>query len=516
MSDSTSLPKRVIDVGPADGSQEPFLVETYGTAPPPAGPYVALSYCWGSKTNFTTTSSTLTERKAGFMWRCLPKTIQDAIAITRHLNIRYIWIDALCIIQDDRADWEAEAANMASIYEGALLTISATVAADVEDGFLVSRRNFVGQHKIPSPKADQESVFIRRRLPHSSIVSEQGSTEGCPLLLRGWTLQERLLARRTLHFLPHELVWECKCQFWCECGSVRADLSWKSGLLRGSLYNKTITDPKLPDLAGHWRVLVQDYSKRKLTRPQDRLPALSGIAHKFQSLGLHDYLAGLWRTDIFRNLMWKAVHPSEESEHREHTTSPKSIKDSAPKPSWSWVSSSLPVTWTGVTAFGSREYEYSSTATASADCILASQDAMGQVSSGTILMDAVVTTTTVWRREGKQYRLGKSYDDKTQAIFTPDFDPSESTLDVGSLVCCLYMVSKKDDKDTEIWFAIALVPIEKRSLISSRGDRVTASEYYSRIGVVEGHSEPLRTPWGEDIEIPRWFHGTTRRRICII
>lgn len=89
----STLPLRVIEVGP-----EPKLYCTNGEN----AEYVALSHCWGSTQNLTTTTSSLAKRIEGIPWDDIPKTFQDAILLTRELGFAYIWIDSLCILQDDQ------------------------------------------------------------------------------------------------------------------------------------------------------------------------------------------------------------------------------------------------------------------------------------------------------------------------------------------------------------------------------------------------------------------------------
>jgi hypothetical protein len=211
-------------------------------------PYVALSYCWGDRgSNITTTRDTREERLAGICYADLPKTLQDAVAVTRALKIPFLWADSLCIIQDDvdGRDWRIESAKMDTIYEGAVLTLSATGAMSVTDGFLVEAEDRAPEldksTSIPWVDFDGRpvEVFVRPRLRHDAIIPEDLSvadTTRYPLLSRGWTFQERLLSTRTLHFLPQEVIWECRCDIWCECGGARADQLWKKGEFRGSLY----------------------------------------------------------------------------------------------------------------------------------------------------------------------------------------------------------------------------------------------------------------------------------------
>jgi hypothetical protein len=111
------------------------------------GRYVALSYCWGKSLPYTTTSKNLRThtQDGGISFRVLPKTLQDALIMVRFLGLDYLWADCLCIIQDDKDDWEHEAARMADVYSNAYLTLAATRAAHCGEGFLQPRKVEVGQ-----------------------------------------------------------------------------------------------------------------------------------------------------------------------------------------------------------------------------------------------------------------------------------------------------------------------------------------------------------------------------------
>jgi len=104
------------------------------------GQYIALSYCWGSTLAYKTTNQNLESHKKAILFKHLPKTLQDAITITRYLDMRYLWIDCLSIVQDDKADWQREAARMADIYSNSYLTITAARASDSSQGFLSPRK----------------------------------------------------------------------------------------------------------------------------------------------------------------------------------------------------------------------------------------------------------------------------------------------------------------------------------------------------------------------------------------
>jgi len=100
------------------------------------GRYICLSHCWGRQSHFRLTRETLSQMRAGLeIWR-LAKNFQDAIQITRLLGIRYLWIDALCILQDSHLDWELESAKMGQYYKNSWLTISAGMSDGAADGLL--------------------------------------------------------------------------------------------------------------------------------------------------------------------------------------------------------------------------------------------------------------------------------------------------------------------------------------------------------------------------------------------
>jgi hypothetical protein len=119
------LPSRVLDVGPSDGSQQPFLHESRGQV----GDYVSLSHRWGGSTMLTTTMRDINQRKSEITLKSMPKTFQDAVFVTRALGISYLWIDSLCIVQDSLGDWEKEAELMGQVYKNATLTIAAETRA---------------------------------------------------------------------------------------------------------------------------------------------------------------------------------------------------------------------------------------------------------------------------------------------------------------------------------------------------------------------------------------------------
>jgi hypothetical protein len=129
---SNQLPDRVLDLG-EPGTPEDSVVHLYESRGEIAA-YICLSHCWGKSQHITTELSTLSARKAKITWNELPKNFQNAIVFTRGLHIRYIWIDSLCIIQNDPTDWSKQASKMPEIYENAYVTLAATFSSDSSTG----------------------------------------------------------------------------------------------------------------------------------------------------------------------------------------------------------------------------------------------------------------------------------------------------------------------------------------------------------------------------------------------
>ena len=179
--DVGNLPYRVIDIGEVDGPQKLRLVESLAEKEP----YIALSYCWGDSVPLTTTFQNLNERKREILFQEMPKTFRDAVTITRGLGIRYLWIDALCIVQDRFEDWETHSTQMSVIYANAAVTIAAAHASNTLQGCF-SPRNGMRSHRYQLDRSDaggKVSSWIASILQSSENSS---SAEDSPLFGRAW------------------------------------------------------------------------------------------------------------------------------------------------------------------------------------------------------------------------------------------------------------------------------------------------------------------------------------------
>lgn len=151
------LPTRVIDVGNTTVGFYQRLFVSSGEEEP----YLCLSHCWGDYQPIRTTKANIEDHKQNIPWQLLPQTFQDVIDLTRFLNIRYLWIDSLCIIQDDRNDWARESIAMAGIYGNSYLTVSATAAANCSQGlYATSDSGRIGPHELKTVLASGKEVCI--------------------------------------------------------------------------------------------------------------------------------------------------------------------------------------------------------------------------------------------------------------------------------------------------------------------------------------------------------------------
>jgi hypothetical protein len=237
------------------------------------------------------------------------------------LGLKYIWIDSLCIIQDDKEDWKVQAAQMCSIYRGSYITIAATSSNDSDQGMFWRVPKFPIQVKSSS----SHDVFIREAPEHQYGIQDL-SDDDYPLLSRGWVYQERLLAPRVVHFGRSELRFEdIKATAQCECGM---EVAWP----RKESHHRSLSVSDIAEVRSHWHEIVGQFSTLNLTFYSDYLPALAGIARQYGTAHqdvLGQYVAGLWEKTLVYDLLWY-VSDGYNSRRQEVCNAP----------SWSWASTS--------------------------------------------------------------------------------------------------------------------------------------------------------------------------------
>ena len=325
------LPSRVLDVR----NKNIRLVKTDGEF----GTYVTLSHCWGASKKPTTTKATLSARETGIGFEDLPKTFQEVVSLVRRLGVPYLWIDSLCICQDDIEEWERESSRMSSVYSNAHLTIAATTASDSSEG-LFRKRSLPRYTKIKytsAERTDHEVLAFQLPLRKEALPHEYIDMEDEPLSQRGWCLQERVLARRTVHFGKHQMYFECNTGFKGE-NCLWLDHRYNAHKERANDLASVdyISDEDYKSiLVREWESLLLCYTSRNLTRSSDKLPAISGLAKMYGERLNDKYVAGLWQNSLIDNLLWRTFGRgvTRTTEYR--------------APSWSWASCDGMITFNG-------------------------------------------------------------------------------------------------------------------------------------------------------------------------
>ncbi|VUC30106.1 unnamed protein product [Clonostachys rosea] len=352
--------------------------------------YMALSYCWGSKEEaeqqLKTKSGSLTRHLNRVDVEKLPKTVADAIQLCKLLEIRYLWVDSLCIIQDDINDWAQEASAMAMVYSNSYITLCILRGSSCLDGFFESKyaprtlkvhfssvldptvtgKLYLRMLQPPGEKIDRNPAFGNR----AKIPADE-DLQGAAWYTRGWTFQEAKLSSRKLYV--------GETMFHISCGTINESADGTGFYGRLDLID---AEASLDKHVQEWYLWVRDYSARKLTYETDRFPALSAIARTFsERFPDEEYVAGLWKSDLHRGLLWSPLHCW--TTYAEHFKLPS---HGYVAPSWSWAHRSRPVDWVrGVNhecLFG-RECEWKDI-----QIDLDSANPFGSVKSGHILMSA--------------------------------------------------------------------------------------------------------------------------------
>jgi hypothetical protein len=294
----------LVYVGSSSGDNETRLfINDPENVPTPA--YLTLSYCWGKKEFPCLTKETLETFIERIDVNALPATLREAIQVTRHLGYSYIWIDALCILQDSKEDWQTESIKMGSIYRTSILTIAAMGAPSVFHGLFMSRNPLCYQDLQLSNSKFAFSARAGDVDPRFKREFEVLGPAASPLQTRAWCVQEELLAPRTLFFGASGLFWQ-----YTEC---EADEGYPVGSKHGDSHNlkrEVMQSLAAPDVEvrGTWRSILRRYTGGKLTYASDKLVAISGLAQLLARAKGEEYVAGMWKRDVFHDLLWYSLN----------------------------------------------------------------------------------------------------------------------------------------------------------------------------------------------------------------
>ncbi|KAI1086969.1 heterokaryon incompatibility protein-domain-containing protein [Rostrohypoxylon terebratum] len=287
--------------------------------------YATLSYVWGSH------FPSLSLRRENYdLFRFvgglgpdtpgMPTTIQDAMKIVQEIGIRYIWVDALCIIQDDREDWSRIAPLMDAIYGNSTLNICAAFGSD----------NMTGIPGSPlTPRSASQSTAEVNDIKLTVMQSVESKIISSPWNDRAWTFQERMLSRRSVIFVDDHVIFQCSRATWAEgVNSDTARESWTLEMIESPLQNFS----KIP--IRQFADFIELYSPRKLTVIQDKLIAFEGVSSVLASSLAAAMIYGMPNSYFDWALLW------EKKEAGDRITRTTSIF-----PSWSWCGWEGGSTW---------------------------------------------------------------------------------------------------------------------------------------------------------------------------
>lgn len=268
--------------------------------------YLALSYSWGLglRHNVKLKRETLEPYQDYIPEQLMTRSHQEALRITRELGYHYLWIDALCIIQGDTMDWEAEACKIAQVYSNAELTIVAGRSDDSAKGFLqLIEEPLLPPQPIPYHRPKLQAAGLRRF--GKCFLALNRSIRSGPVDERAWCFQESVLSRRMIVYGMQQLSFKCReiCSY--EDGSY-IRYKWSDGGrydLSSPLVGQGFSQE---DILSRWYQLTQEYSYRDVYDPTDNFAALAGVALRFHDALKCRYLAGLWEVDMERALLWRS------------------------------------------------------------------------------------------------------------------------------------------------------------------------------------------------------------------
>lgn len=356
----TPLPTRCVRVGPmeVDGWPRLRLEETSGKT----GKYICLSYRWTSETPGTSTVvANYQNRLHEDSFGSLPLLYRHVVSVAYKLGIRWVWIDSLCIVQDDADDWNCEAGKMGDYYRMAHFTLG---AVGVNEGTPAGGLFAAGPLRLAKlPYRDKQGrsrgfFYIHpkptagaRMLGYKQLISKSD------FLSRGWIFQEWLLSRRLVCYTTSGIFLQCQCPNESPLSQLGDDTVYNLRELDGTpdfsikfaLHLDFGSRRKIYD---GWRTVVSQYSRRVLTKPgSDRIAALRGIAGEFVSALQHvgtgrdlaraddgrgadkeAWISGLFAGDFHRSLLW------EQTTRGTHERLPEF-------PTWSWASMYTAVDW---------------------------------------------------------------------------------------------------------------------------------------------------------------------------
>ncbi|OAL44685.1 HET-domain-containing protein [Pyrenochaeta sp. DS3sAY3a] len=340
---STRLPSRVIQIKSPRGENESRVIDA-SKVQDLIGHYATLSHCWGNVDRTTLRKDNITMMSTGFVQSSISQQFQDAMKVAQRLEIEYIWIDCICIIQDLEEDLNHELATMGDIYANSALTIAGPACPDSETSFLKTRD--AGCHFLQL-QGQISNLYLRKAVKTSDTMAKNALLDA-----RGWVFQEMNLTRRALLYGIDQMHWRCRELLDDERIERPTSGSEINNLYQGKrefLQCKLETGGKFGHVSSlmrttNWYSLVDEYSGKELTFLPDKLRAISAIAQEIGTLTEDLYLAGLWKRDLVNGLLWgrnlifdrSLLYPGDLDKYQRLIDSFIFLENTG-TPSWSWA-----------------------------------------------------------------------------------------------------------------------------------------------------------------------------------
>lgn len=500
---STFLPTRLIDVG-HDAFAVPRLVLSSDVHQTEQTRYAALSYCWGdeeeAKSQFKTEIASLEDRCVALSSELMTSTTKDAIALARAIGIRYLWIDALCIIQDDEGDWSHESSQMNLIYRHAFVTFCSLSSDSCHEGFLNRAPTIAIPFQSTIQKAIKGFYSIRARSIAGFHVDRKKDMRDHALSkwgTRGWTYQEQVMSTRFLLFGSLRMHFTCDTCQWAEGDEAPKDRS-EMGI---SIQITRFKDKRISirQLYEYWNQIVQGYCHRSVTFDKDRLPAIAGIARMIGEALQDQYLAGLWRGNLQCGLAWYSFDDGIGTLSRGLEAYLQNIRErNYVAPSWSWA------------ALSAMEYEptpdtclFEESTIVDVSTKTISEDLYGQVSVGVLRIRAKMARmpNRIPVHEGRYWKdfWIPSFEGDVDGIYVgTDWLHKDKEAGLENLVVMLLHRIEKDDKD------------KAPSLMALLLHPANELKHYLRVGVMKSSGNSGYR------EMRAWFEDSQEETICII
>jgi hypothetical protein len=375
--------------------------------------------------------------------------------VTQKLGLRYLWVDRLCIVQDDRNELQKELSKMPSIYGFAYVTISAASAATSTAGFLSARNDRtvvedVIRVKIRTSARDftssdddnnRKSLTTAAQIgPINLLPVKNGQTLTSdltePIELRAWTMQEHLLSHKLLFFGSRQLRWVCGNAQYVDGGRNDDTIQLPFPFLSVNKNSPFHTTPAFQadrhTTQYSWDALVSQFSKRQLSNAEDKLVALGGLASRFADFNGYpssDYLGGVWRQSLTTQLLWKV-------ERSNLFERPQPYR----APTWSWASVDGQIDSTGFQLdrhqFTFRDYYTIGPTIVEVQCVpVSSYNPFGAVKSGYLKCRGYVREVQLINHDGDWFFNAAGSKAQPHAYFDTEWDEDRSFDGMRNAIC---------------------------------------------------------------------------------